>query len=150
MTCVSVRFVAVAVTAVTVVASVAACSSPGPPRRALPMAPNTARVTINGNDAGGVQAVTCSQLQWNSTIETFDEKTGFTAIVQNGGDKSTPQMVEIRNLGGFSGSYWRGLVGQADAKSSNGAYTISGTAEGFFADRPNKQTSGTFKIETVC
>ena len=144
------RFVATALAASAGAVAVAGCSSSGPPPQPGSMAANTARVIINGKDVAGLQAVTCSQLQWSSTIETFDKQPGFTVLVTNAGDKVIPQAVEIRDLGGFTGSYWQGLIGQAQATSNGGTYTIIGTAQGSYAEAPNKQSTGAFKIETAC
>ena len=146
------RFVAAA--ALVVVAGVAGCSSssksPPPPPGSLP--PVTAHITINGQDAGTAHFIDCGQLQHYFTIKTGDQAAGVTAVVESieGGDKVAAKSVEITNMGGFTGSFWQGLAGNADAKVSGNTYTINGTATGFNTDNPNKQATATFQIKAAC
>jgi ipoprotein LpqH len=126
------------------------CSSPPPapqPPGALP--PNTMHVTINGADAGTRHDVRCSQSSWLHTIESGDQKSGVTAMVELG-DKTSAQAVAIRDLGGFTGSYWAGSVGNAEAVMLGNTYKLTGTAHGSSTDKPNTEASATFEIRANC
>jgi lipoprotein LpqH len=128
-------------------ASISGCSSGSQERDYL--STPTARVAINGTDTGMAYPVRCSQVSWNWAIETLDKKTGFTAFV--GTEQSvTAKFVQIRNLGGFTGGYWAGTVGDGKASIANGTFTITGTAEGVYADTPSDEASATFDIQTGC
>jgi lipoprotein LpqH len=130
--------------ALVVAVGVAGCSSP-------PAALSTrdARVIINGKATNAPQPVTCYQTGQTWTIETLDKEPGFTATIQLG-DTVTPQVVEIRNLGNFSGTYWDDNLGKAQAKVSQGKFNVSGEAQGAFADKPNQSTKAAFDITTQC
>ena len=62
----------------------------------------------------------------------------------------TPQAVEIRNLGNFTGIYWNDNLGKAQARVNQGKFNVSGEAQGAFADKPNHSTTATFDITTTC
>jgi hypothetical protein len=114
--------------------------------------PTTVHLSVNGKDAGTTHDVKCSQVDQYVTIDTGNNGAGVTAVVQSveGGFKLAAKSVQIRNLGGFSGSYWDGLVGNAEASTAGNTYTITGTADGFNTDQPNKRTTGTFQIRANC
>lgn len=133
-----------AAVALVVAVGVAGCSSP-------PAALSTrdARVIIDGKATNAPQPVTCYQTGQTWTIETVAKEPGFTATIQLG-DTVKPQVVEIRNLGNFSGEYWDDNLGKAQAKVSQGKFTVSGEAQGAFADKPNQTTNATFDITTQC
>lgn len=138
------RSVAIAAAAVTAVAVLGACSSP-PSALGAP----TAKISINGHPVGTTQQVSCRQVGNAWTITTLKNTPGFTASLDTGG-KVVPTSVEIRGLDGFTGSYWQGTVGNADGTFSGNKFTITGTAVGFTADKPNQRAEGDFKIETGC
>jgi ipoprotein LpqH len=106
-----------------------------------------ARVVINGK--GDNYQVTCFQSGRSWTIETLEEEPGFTANVDTG-DVVTAEAVDIRNIGGFTGTFWEGNIGKAEAKVGQGQFTISGDGEGSFADKPNHRVSATFDITANC
>jgi hypothetical protein len=145
------RFVAVAGAALAVVAGIAGCSSSPPevPQPPGTLPPVTAHLTINGKDAGTTHAVSCSQVQRLWTIEAGDRASGATAIIESG-DTVTAKLVEIRNLGGFSGTYWESNGGNADARIVGNTWMIAGTVDGFNTDNPTKPASGTFEIKANC
>lgn len=127
------------------IAGIAGCSSP-----ASGLGSTAAQVTINGNDAGGSRPIVCNQTGWSHIIETAGEagkNSGFTAVIATG-DEFTLESVEIRDLGGFTGSYWADKIGKATLTGENGAYTISGTAEGSLAD--GDEATANFEIRTKC
>jgi hypothetical protein len=112
------------------------------PRRA-------ARVTIDGGSHTARPAA-CSQLQSYRTLDIGDQNGRVEAVVLVNGYRAVPQWVKIRDIGGFTGSFWRGGVGDADAEVSNGAYTISGSAYGINSSNPNKVVMTNFKIVADC
>jgi ipoprotein LpqH len=131
-------------------AGITGCSqstTPAQPPGGLP--PNTAHVTIDGKDAGAVNDLRCAQTGSLYSIETGDNKAGVTAMIQFG-DKITAQSVEIRNLAGFTGSYWENTVGKGEASLVGDTYRITGTAVGSANDAPNTKVSAPFEIRANC
>lgn len=125
-------------------AGVAGCSSPP-----AALGTHDAKVIINGEATNALQPVTCWQDGESWTIETLDKEPGFTATLQLG-DTVTPEAVEIRNLGNFTGTFWNDNIGKATAKVNQGKFSVSGEAQGSFADKPNQNTTATFDITTNC
>ncbi|MBO0676072.1 lipoprotein LpqH [Mycolicibacterium sp. S2-37] len=135
----------IAALAVSAVGVLAACSSPQPA-----LGNRTAEVTVNGAGNGTKYPVECSQAGWTWMISTFDEaKPGFSAAIQTG-DSVAAHSVQIRDLEGFTGSYWQGTVGDGKATVDGAKITITGTAEGSFADNPTGEANATYRIETSC
>ncbi|HEX2214309.1 MAG TPA: lipoprotein LpqH [Mycobacterium sp.] len=139
------------VAATTVVAgSIQACSDArdnAPPQHGL--ASGTASVTINGQDTGGKHAVLCNQIQWSLMIETPTPAPGFTVLIDTG-PEATAKFVKIRDLGGFTGSYWRGGMGDGEATRDPDLYTVTGSAYGIHTDAPNRPTNATYRIRAAC
>jgi hypothetical protein len=133
-----------AAVALLVAVGVAGCSNP-------PAALGTrdAKVIINGEATNALQQVTCYQTGQSWTIHTLDKEPGFTATVKLG-DTVTAEVVDIRNLGNFTGTYWNDNLGKATAKVNQNKFTISGEAQGAFADKPNQSTTASFDITTDC
>ena len=136
------RFTAAAVFLLAV--GLAGCSSPP-----SALGSRDARVIINGKATNALQPVTCHQIGRSWTIETKDKEPGFTAAIETG-DVVTAQVVNIRNLGNFTGTFWGDNLGKAQAKVSQGRFSVSGEAEGFFVDKPNHPVTATFDITTDC
>ncbi len=136
------RFPVAAVLLVAV--GVAACSS-----KPAALSNHDAKVIIDGKATNALQPVTCSQVGQSWTIQTLDKEPGFTATIRLG-DPVTPQTVEIRNLGNFTGTYWNDNLGKAQARVNQGKFNVSGEAKGAFADKPNQSTTATFDITTNC
>ena len=135
------RFLAAAVGLAAVVAG---CSSPP-----AALGTHDAKVLINGKATNALQPVTCYQTGQAWTIETLDKEPGFSATIKLG-DTVTPDVVNIRNLGNFTGTFWNDNLGKAQAKVSEGRFNVSGEAKGAFADKPNQSTTATFDITTDC
>ena len=73
------------------------------------MAPGTAKLTIDGKDLPTTRVVHCAPPeQYMTTITTGDDASGATVMVSNAG-RLTVELVQIRNLNGFTGGYNRGL-----------------------------------------
>lgn len=135
------RVVAVLIAATAVV--VGGCSSPPPALGA-----RSAEVTVNGD--AQKYPVECSQAGWTWLISTFDDaKPGFSAAIQTG-DTVSAHSVQLRDVQGFSGAYWQGTVGDGRATVEGNTITITGTAEGSFADNPSGQANAKYEIQTTC
>jgi hypothetical protein len=92
----------------------------------------------------------CKQDQAYRTI-TIDERGGLVeAVVLVSGERVIPQWVKIRNVDGFTGSFWEGGVGDAHAELGKTAYTIAGSAYGIKSSNPNKVVTTDFKIIAEC
>lgn len=108
-----------------------------------------ARVTIAGA-AHTTRPPACSQNQSYRTIDIRDHDGDVEAVVLLSGYRAMPQWVKIRNVDGFTGSFWLGGVGDAHADVTNSAYTISGSAYGINSSKPDKVVTTDFKIFAEC
>ncbi|APA75980.1 lipoprotein LpqH [Mycobacterium avium subsp. hominissuis] len=126
-----------------VVAGIAGCSAAQTaPRKA-------ARLTIDGA-THTTRPPSCRQDQMYRTINIPDHDGGVEAVVLLSGYRVMPQWVKIRNVDGFTGSYWQGGVGDAHADLTNDAYTVTGSAYGINSANPNKVVTTDFKIVAEC
>ncbi|SPM26838.1 hypothetical protein MTAB308_313, partial [Mycobacterium terramassiliense] len=117
--------------------------------QAQTMPRKAARVTIDGTTHTARPAA-CSQAQSYRTLDIGDENGHVEAVVVLSGYRVIPQWVKIRNVDGFTGSYWQGGVGDAHAEITNSAYTITGSAYGINNSNPNKTVTTDFKITAEC
>jgi ipoprotein LpqH len=143
--------VATVVVAFAVAFTAAACSSPPQAEDHQPgtLAIGTAKVSVDGADAGTTDSVSCTTTGPLTTITTGDDRSGSVSIVSNA-DALIAQTVSINNLGGFTGSYNAGLGGEATVTMTGRTYTIEGTADGFRTDDPSFRASGSFTITVAC
>ena len=126
-----------------VIACVAACGqAETTPRKA-------ARVTVDGA-THTTRPAACSQIQSYRTLDIGDQNGHVEAVVLLSGSRAIPQWVKIRNVDGFTGSFWQGGVGDAHADVTNTAYTITGSAYGISNSNPNKTVTTDFKIIAEC
>jgi len=137
------RLCTVALVMAGVVISVAGCSAAQTtPRRA-------ARLTIDGA-THTTSPPACRQDQMYRTINIGDHDGGVEAVVLLSGYRVMPQWIKIRNVDGFTGSFWQGGVGDAHVDLTNNAYTITGSAYGINSSNPNKVVTTDFKIVAEC
>lgn len=108
-----------------------------------------ARVTIDGG-THATRAPRCSQLQSYRTVDIGDDDAGVEVVVLLSGGKVIPEWVKIRNYYGFTGSFWKGGVGDARAAIGHNGFTITGSAYGINSDNPNKVTTTDFTITADC
>jgi Mycobacterium 19 kDa lipoprotein antigen len=108
-----------------------------------------ARVTIDGATHTTSPAA-CSQIQSYRTLDIGDQNGHVEATMLLSGYQAIPQWVKIRNVDGFTGSFWQGGVGDAHANVTNSAYTISGSAYGISNSNPNRTVTTDFKIVAEC
>jgi hypothetical protein len=126
-----------------VVAGVAGCADTQTVSR------KPAHLTIDGATRTTSPAA-CSQDQGYRTIDISDRDGKVEAVVLLSGDKVIPQWVKIRNVDGFTGSFWAGGVGNARADVTRSAFTITGSAYGINTGNPNKAVNTDFKITAEC
>ena len=137
------RLVAVAFVLISGAASVAGCAeAQTTPREA-------AHLTINGA-THTTRPPACSQVQSYRTIDIRDQAGQIEAVVLLSGYRAIPQWVKIRNIDGFTGSFWKGGAGDAHADVTNSAYTITGSASGINSSNPNEVIMTDFKITAEC
>lgn len=108
-----------------------------------------ARLTIDGA-THTTRAPACSQIQSYRTIDIRDHDGQVEAVVLLSGYRAIPQWVKIRNIDGFTGSFWEGGVGDAHVDVTNSGYTITGSAYGINSSNPNKVITTDFKITAEC
>jgi ipoprotein LpqH len=124
--------------------------SPTPSQRpAGALDPGTASVSVKGAAAESAHAVSCLTDGPTTTISTGDAGSGTTAVVSNA-DGLLAESVQLRGIGGFTGSYWKDVAGRADVRLAGTTYTITGTADGFLDTAPSHRTSGDFSIQVAC
>jgi hypothetical protein len=122
---------------------VAGCGGPETvPRKA-------ARLTVDGT-THTTSPADCRQDQSYRTIDIRDRGGEVEAVVSLSGYRAIPQWVKIRNIDGFTGSFWQGGVGDAHADVTNRSYTIAGSAYGISNANPNKTVTTDFKISAEC
>lgn len=92
----------------------------------------------------------CRQDQSYRTIDLRDRDGEVEAVVLLSGYRAMPQWVKIRNIDGFTGSFWEGGVGSAHADVTNSTYNISGSAYGINSSNPDKVITTDFKISAEC
>jgi Mycobacterium 19 kDa lipoprotein antigen len=126
-----------------VVAGVAGCAQ----AQTTPL--RAARLTIGGA-THTTRPPACSQLQSYRTIDIRDRDGQVEALVLLSAYRAIPQWVKIRNIDGFTGSFWEGGVGSAHVDLTDSAYTITGSAYGINSSNPNKVTTTDFKISAEC
>jgi hypothetical protein len=134
------RLLAVAIVLVAVAAGCAQAETI--PRRA-------AHLTVGGT-THAIRPATCSQDQSYRTIDLRDLGGNVEAVVVLSGYRAIPQWVKIRNIDGFTGSFWQGGVGDAHADVNNRVYTIAGSAYGINNSHPDKVVTTDFKIAAEC
>ncbi len=137
------RLAAVAFVLIAGAAGVAGCA------QAQTTSRKAARLTIDGA-THTTRPAACSQDQSYRTIDVQDHDGQVEAVVLLSGYRVIPQWVKIRNIDGFTGSFWEGGVGDAHADVTNVAYTITGNAYGINSSNPNKVVTTDFKIIADC
>jgi len=133
------------------VGATAACSvpapAPTPPAGTLPG--GTAEVTVGSRGTGTERAVACriDGSVTTITIGTADAKA--TAVIDNTHGLAA-KSVSIRNINGFTGSYWQDLQGSADVHMVGQTYRIDGVANGYEVDGSHTPVTRTFSIRVAC
>lgn len=144
------RFVAASAAGLTVLGA-GACSSSLPAASHKPdtLSPGTGQVMINRAHIPETHTVSCTSIGSLTTIETGNSDAGTTVLVSNE-NGLTALSVSVHDLGGFTGSYMKGLQGQAQVTMSDQTFVVRGTAAGFDTDNPSARTTGTFVVKVAC
>jgi hypothetical protein len=135
--------IARAASALVLAATIAGCGA----AQTIPR--HAARLTIDGNTRTA-RPPACSQMQGYRTIDIVDHDGRVEAAVLLSGERAIPQWVKIRNIGGFTGSFWQGGVGDAHVDLAHSTYTITGSAYGINDSNPNRVITTDFKITAEC
>lgn len=106
-------------------------------------------MTINGKDTN-FHVVNCNQREWTRTIDIGGNFAGAKVVVDEGAQPASALSVRIHNLGGFTGMYSRGGGSHADMSMTSDKFTITGTADGSEAGKPDEPMSADFKIIATC
>ncbi|ORW33038.1 hypothetical protein AWC19_24715 [Mycobacterium palustre] len=122
----------------------AACTSRPPTQLS-----STASVNIDGTGKD-FHVVKCSQVQWSRMIDIGSDFAGAKVVINQGTDPAIAESVRIQNLGGFTGMYAQGGVGDAKLTQSSDKVTITGTANGYKTDKPGEPATATFNIVATC
>lgn len=136
--------------AVAMAVALAGCSDPEP--AAQPpgsLTAGTAEVTINGSRVDTTHNVRCTSEGAVTTINTGDDTAGTTSAVDTS-EGAAVQFAQIRDLGGFTGSYWADLDPAAEVTLSGRTFLMNGTANGFNNSNPSARISQTFSIRVAC
>lgn len=146
------NLIAVVAAGTVVIGGLAACSSgPAPVARQQPGTERagTATLTINDQDAGTTQDVSCLPAGTLTTIHAGTEQAGATIVVSSD-DALTVQSVNLHNLNGFTGTYNQGLGGDATVAMIGRTYQLLGTADGFDSADPSSRKTRPFSIAVSC
>ncbi|WP_232076140.1 lipoprotein LpqH [Mycobacterium gallinarum] len=138
------------VAGIAMTAALAGCSEPAPATRPQgSLSAGTAEVTIDGVKMDATHDVRCTSGGAVTTIVTGDEERGTTSAVDTG-EGSVVQFAQIRDLAGFTGSYWADLNPRADVEMAGQTFVVNGTAEGFRESNPSARISQSFSIRVAC
>jgi Mycobacterium 19 kDa lipoprotein antigen len=137
------RMVAAAFVLSVAAAGVAGCAQ----AQTTPLKP--VRLTLDGA-THTMSPPACSQLQSYRTVDITDHGGQVEAVMLISGYRAIPQWVKIRNIDGFTGSFWEGGVGSARVDATHSSYTITGSAYGINNRNPNKAITTDFKIIAEC
>jgi ipoprotein LpqH len=125
---------------------IAGCSTGNaatPPRGALP--PGTAVLRVDGKDIGTTYSVRCESIDWMTRIHT----TGLNAMLSRA-ETLTTDFVRLEDVDGFTGSFERGLQGEATIAMTGPTYQITGAALGFNKSEPTRLKAETFALRVSC
>jgi lipoprotein LpqH len=142
------------VAAATVVAGLAGCSSDKSGNggtSSSASAPAGNRVTVDGQAQNVAGAISCTQVNGNTSIGFGDPTTGIGAVVTNA-DPPVVQAVGLGNLTGVTLGYSAGAPnqGNAQATKSGKSYSIKGTATGADPANPQQSVSKSFEMDATC
>jgi hypothetical protein len=139
-----------AVLSILVAAGGTACA----PRRASTpadtgvLAPGAVQLAIDGRDLAAPGSLQCASDEWLTTITIGDDASGATVTVSKT-EELAVESVLIRDVGGFTGNYNRGLDGNADVTMIASTYDITGVAQGYIATS-FERTMRPFAIKVAC
>jgi lipoprotein LpqH len=133
------------------VLGIAGCSGePLPQRPSGALPPGTASVAVGSSSPNTLTAVSCQFIGGASSAVAIGTATrGVTAYLDDDrGPIATS--VSITDVDGFSGSYWKGVQGEAAVTMNGSTVVISGVASGYGRDQPNSLVSKPFRVSAAC
>jgi len=113
------------------------------------LVPGTAEISINGAQVGSTYDVQCSQTGPQLLIDTGDDAAGTHSMIRLD-NAAILEFTQIRNVDGFTGSYWNGLGPEAEVQLNQNTFSITGVADGFAEDNPSARISQPFSIKVAC
>jgi lipoprotein LpqH len=131
--------------------SLAACSSAPQPAaaRSGELSAGVSEVSVAGRPSITSELVRCSPAGAQTTIVTGKEGEGTISTIDSLGGLAA-RSVELRNVNGFTGSYWQGL-GDAPTVAQRGrTFVIEGSAMGFDVQNPSARISQKYSIRVAC
>jgi ipoprotein LpqH len=132
-------------------ALLAACSSvpPTPQPTGDQLTTGTAVVSIGGAEVATSHDVQCTSAGAVTTIVTGADRTGTTSAVDSDGGLAA-QYVEIRDVDGFTGSYWHGLGAAPEVELTGRTFVVTGTATGYHVNDPSARVEERYRIRVAC
>jgi lipoprotein LpqH len=130
-----------------VVAGCASGPAPFKPGRGA-IVPGTAKLAIDGQDAGTTDAVHCDAVESLTVINAGDGSSGATALISKK-NAFTVDLVRLRNVNGFSGDYNLGVAGDATVSLAGSTYRITGSAVGY-KGKSTQPTVQPFSFDVAC
>jgi hypothetical protein len=124
-------------------------SEPAPAPEPGTLAAGTVHVTVDDHDLGDAHAVRCVPIGSLTTITTGDQTSGISTVVSNGHGLAV-KSITMRDVAGFTGSYYEALDGSAQVSLVGATYSITGTAVGFATADPSRRVSRSFIIAVSC
>lgn len=110
-----------------------------------------ATATIDGTTLAALTP-RCERQQQYLSVRAGDRSGEVTGVLDVGGVRPVAEWVKIRDLGGFTGDFWRGGVGGIESvRNDHGTFRLVGTAYGVHTARPHElgQTAH-FSIRVEC
>lgn len=138
------NWLTVAASGVLTLATLTGCSEQSQQPDSAP----AAKLTLGGEEQT-LPRLTCTQFKWWSIAMSDGERSLSAAVDLWEGD-STAKFVKIRDIDGFTGSYWEGGVGNATTTFADGIFTITGDVYGISDREPNKTTTIPFELVAPC
>ncbi|TFV58438.1 hypothetical protein E4P42_12100 [Mycobacterium sp. PS03-16] len=108
-----------------------------------------ARITV-GDHTVTTTSFHCTQSGWSWLFDAGDGGGTVDAALRPTEDGAEAQWVKVRDLGGFTGSYWTGGVGDATASVDGTTFTVAGTLYGAASPEQNVPSSERFELVAEC
>lgn len=104
---------------------------------------------MNDAKADITNHVQCSTEGAVTTIATGDDSSGTTSAVDTSASPVV-QFAQIRDVGGFTGSFWAELDPDAEVTITGRTFLVKGKANGFNESNPSARVSQPFSIRVAC
>lgn len=108
-----------------------------------------ARITVGGHTVT-TTSFHCTQSGGSWLFDARDGGGTVDAAVRTTADGAEGQWVKVRGVGGFTGSYWTGGVGDATASVDGTTFTVAGTLYGAASPEQNTPSTERFHLVAEC